>query len=267
MPRKGENIFKRKDGRWEGRYIKGRNGNKAVYGYVFGKSYLEVKQKKIGLAKGLIESGQAKKILLITSETYSKYISSQDNSVKPLFGDAAAAVLISAEEGEEKGIWGLVYGTDGNGAENLIVPAGGSRNRFRETPEEKISDDFGNVRTNYNLSMNGGAIMNFALNRVPETLEKILNKTALQKEEIDYYVFHQANKLMLDALYQICELENLPYWSDVKNYGNTVSASIPIAIKDLLKTRQPKNLERVVLIGFGVGLSWGGCVVNLKKVR
>ena len=220
----------------------------------------------LGLAKGLIETGQAKKILLITSETYSKYINPEDHSVKPLFGDGAAAILISAKESGQEGIFGFVYGTDGSGAKNLIVPAGGSRKPFGKTPEEKFSDDFGNVKTNYNLNMNGAEIMNFALNRVPETLEKILSKASLNKQEIDYYVFHQANKLILDSLYQICKLEGRPYWIDLKSYGNTVSASIPIALKDMMKENKPENLKLVVIIGFGVGLSWGGCIVNLEKV-
>lgn len=225
-------------------------------GYVYG----------LGLAKGLIESGQAHNVLLLTSETYTKYIHPEDRAVKPLFGDAATATVISACDAEESGITGLVYGTDGGGADKLIVPVGGMRQRYQETPVTTTEDKFGNVRTNQNLYMDGGAIMNFALDVVPKTVDKILNKTSLQKEDIDYYVFHQANKFMLKSLQMLCELTDRPFWNDCAEYGNTVSNSIPIALVDMMKKNQGKILKHVMLIGFGVGLSWGGCVVDLKKV-
>lgn len=225
-------------------------------GYVYG----------LGLAKGLIESGQAHNVLLLTSETYTKYIHPEDHAVKPLFGDAATATVISACDAEESGITGLVYGTDGSGADKLIVPVGGMRQRYQETPVTITEDKFGNVRTNQNLYMDGGAIMNFALDAVPKTVDEILNKTFLQKEDIDYYVFHQANKFMLKSLQQICELTDRPFWNDCAEYGNTVSNSIPIALVDMMKENQGKTLKHVMLIGFGVGLSWGGCVVDLENV-
>lgn len=225
-------------------------------GYVYG----------LGLAKGLIESGQAHNVLLLTSETYTKYIHPEDHAVKPLFGDAATATVISACDAEESGITGLVYGTDGSGADKLIVPVGGMRQRYQKTPLTTTEDKFGNVRTNQNLYMDGGAIMNFALDVVPKTVDDILNKTCLQKEDIDYYVFHQANKFMLKSLQQICELTDRPFWNDCAEYGNTVSNSIPIALVDVMKENQGKTLKHVMLIGFGVGLSWGGCVVDLRRV-
>ena len=225
-------------------------------GYIYG----------LGMAKGLIESGQAKNVLLLTSETYTKYIHPDDHAVRPLFGDAATATVISVVEAETSGINGLVYGTDGSGADKLIVPVGGMRQRYQSTPVAVTKDKYGNVRTNQNLFMDGGAIMDFALDVVPETVEKILAKTGLKKDEIDYYVFHQANKFMLKSLQQICELTDIPYWNDVAEYGNTVSNSIPIALADMLKNEKVTTLRNVMLIGFGVGLSWGGCVVDLSKI-
>ena len=190
----------------------------------------------LGLAKGLIESGQATNVLLLTSETYTKYIHPEDHAVRPLFGDAATATVISA---------------------------------YQETPVTTTEDKFGNVRTNQNLYMDGGAIMNFALEVVPKTVDEILAKTSLKKEEIDYYVFHQANKFMLKSLQQLCELTELPYWNDCAEYGNTVSNSIPIALVDMMRELQnrgeKKELKQVMLVGFGVGLSWSGCVVDLRK--
>lgn len=223
----------------------------------------------LGLAKGLIESGQAKNVLLLTSETYTKYIHSEDHAVRPLFGDAATATVISAVEADESGIVSMVYGTDGSGANNLIVPVGGMRQRYQKTPLTTTTDPYGNVRTNQNLFMDGGAIMNFALEVVPNTVEEILRKTSLNREQIDYYVFHQANKFMLRSLQQLCELTDLPFWNDVTEYGNTVSNSIPIALVDMIHEMQANNVDRnlnhVMLVGFGVGLSWAGCVVDLTK--
>ncbi|MBQ7884301.1 MAG: hypothetical protein IJ320_08105, partial [Phascolarctobacterium sp.] len=100
---------------------------------------------------------------------------------------------------------------------------------------------------------------------VPDTLEKVLVKTNLIKGDIDYFVFHQANKFMLEFLQMKCDLLGYLYWNDVKEYGNTVSSSIPIAIADMMKANMDKEIKKVLAIGFGVGLSWGGCVVDLSK--
>lgn len=225
--------------------------NLGCSGYVYG----------LGLAKGLIESGQARKVLLLTGETYSKYIHPEDSSVKPVFGDGGTATLIQGMEQAASGIQGLVYGTDGRGADKLIVPAGGQRQPFG-TEVQETADAYGSKRTNYNLYMDGSGIMNFALQHVPEAVEQILSKTGMRKTDVDYYVFHQANHFMLEYLQQQCGLLGMPFWNDVERYGNTVSNSIPIALADMLGTRQEK-LQHVMLIGFGVGLSWGGCMVDL----
>ncbi len=217
----------------------------------------------LGLAKGLIESGQAVNVLLLTSETYSKYINPQDHATRPLFGDGASAVLVSGVETDHDGIYGLTYGTDGSGAGELIVPAGGMRQRSPE--REEFADSYGNIRTNYDLYMNGQGIMNFALDTVPALMEEIIAKSSLSKQDIDYYVFHQANKLILGALREKCGLQDLPYWEDMKEYGNTVSSSIPIALADMIASHRTERLERVMIAGFGVGLSWGGCIVDLSR--
>ena len=96
------------------------------------------------------------------------------------------------------------------------------KNKFSKTSIEKFTDDFGNIRTNIDLFMDGSAISDFALEVVPLTVEKVLEKTKLKKEDIDYFVFHQANKFMLDFLQQKCDLFGCPYWNEVKEYGNTV---------------------------------------------
>lgn len=227
--------------------------NLGCSGYIYG----------LSIAKGLIESEQAKNVLLITAETYSKYINPKDNTVIPLFGDAATATLISGLDSEKSGLNGFVLGTDGSGYGNLIVPVGGMKNRFGKTKTKETIDEYGNLRTNYDLYMDGSAICSFALEVVPTTVENVLRKSNLKKEDIDYFVFHQANKFMLDYLQQKCDLSSYPYWNNVQEYGNTVSSSIPIAIVDMLKANSDKDIKKVLSVGFGVGLSWGGCVIDL----
>ena len=231
--------------------------NHGCTGYIYG----------LGLAKGIIESGQAKNVLLLTAETYSKYINTEDQAVLPLFGDGATATLVVGKIAATDGIYGFEYGTDGAGYRNLIVPVGGMRERYQYTELKTTTDKYGNCRTNRNLFMDGGAIMDFALDVVPETLDSILTKNSLTRQDIDYYVFHQANHFMLKSLQKICHLGKLPYWNDIKDYGNTVSNSIPIALADMMKATETTKLNRVVLMGFGVGLSWGGCIVDLSDVN
>ena len=160
-----------------------------------------------------------------------------------------------------------MFGTDGSGYDKLIVPVGGAKDKAISTEIKETVDDFGNVRTNYDLYMDGSAISNFALEVVPETIDKVLEKANLQKEEIDYYVLHQANKFMLEYLQQKCDLLDYPYWNDVKEYGNTVSSSIPIALVDMLIANPKKVLSKVLSVGFGVGLSWGGCVIDFTYLK
>lgn len=231
--------------------------NHGCTGYIYG----------LGLAKGLIESGQAKNVLLLTAETYSKYINPEDHAVLPLFGDGATATLIVAKDTATDGIYGFEYGTDGAGYRNLIVPVGGMRERYQDTELKISTDKYGNTRTNRNLFMDGGAIMDFALDVVPVALDSILSKSSLTRQDIDYYVFHQANHFMLRSLQKICRLGKLLYWNDIKDYGNTVSNSIPIALADMMKTTETTKLNRVMLMGFGVGLSWGGCIVDLTNLN
>ena len=230
--------------------------NLGCSGYIYG----------LSIAKGLIESGQVQNVLLLTAETYSKYINEQDHSVKPLFGDGATATFIEGVDTDVPGLDGFVFGTDGSGYKNLIVPAGGMACPYDKADTAEEADEYGNVRTAFNIRMSGSAISDFALEAVPDTVNKILQKTHKTKDEIGYFVFHQANKFMLEYLQQKCDLLDYPYWDDVAEYGNTVSSSIPIAIADMLAKDRPQN-PVIMSIGFGVGLSWGGCLMNIMHCQ
>jgi 3-oxoacyl-[acyl-carrier-protein] synthase-3 len=216
----------------------------------------------LSLAKGLIETGAASCVLLLTADTYSKFIHPMDKSVRTLFGDAAAATVICEAEGENELIGPFVFGTDGSGAKNLIVEAG--MYRMPKSPETsiEITDESGNVRSLENLYMNGAEVMAFSLKEVPKAADALLIKAGKAKDNIDFFVLHQANKFMLEALRKKLKVtsEKLPIMLD--DCGNTVSSTIPIA---LFKLRQQGRLNpgaQLMLIGFGVGYSWAACLLN-----
>lgn len=211
----------------------------------------------LSLAKGLIAGGMANNVLLITSETYSKFIHPKDKSNKTIFGDAAAATLISSEAGFCS-IGNFVFGTDGKGAENLIVKQGGMRFPVSNNNED-ISDEFGNVRNDKNLFMNGTEIFNFTGEFVPKLTEAILEKSNLTKDNVDLFIFHQANKYMLNHLRKKIKIPEEKFFIAMHHCGNTVSSTIPIALYEAQKEGRLANCCNLILAGFGVGYSWAAC--------
>ena len=210
------------------------------------------------ISKGLIAAGIAKNILLLTAETYSKFLHPSDKSNRSIFGDGAAACLIS-NDGFAK-IGEFVLGTDGSGADNLIVKTGAARQR--DTTGKSIEDDEGHTWYDDYLYMNGGAILNFSLDAVPNMMIKILEKNALDKEQIDYFVFHQANKFMLNTIRKVCTIPKDKFYNDLSNTGNTVSSTILIGLKDCLEQGTVQSGMKVMACGFGVGLSYGGTILH-----
>ncbi|MDP2815097.1 MAG: ketoacyl-ACP synthase III [Rectinemataceae bacterium] len=214
----------------------------------------------LGLAKGLVETGQARNVLLVTADTYSKHIHPGDRSVRTLFGDAAAATLISAGNG--KGIGPFVYGTDGSGGANLIVPSGGMRQP--RTPETAIvqADDQGNTRSSDNIFMDGPEIFTFTLKAVPPLVAATLEKAGTTMEGIDFFVFHQANMYMLESLRRKIHIPKEKFLNSFDECGNTVSSTIPIVLQDKVEEGVIRPGKRLLLVGFGVGYSWGATVVE-----
>ena len=219
----------------------------------------------LALAKGLVEAGMSKNLLLITASLYSQWAARTDSATHPVFGDGATATLISAVEAEEPLLYGFCFGTDGKGHDKIIVPVGGSRNPFRTTAEETIEDEHGS-HTNYDAYMDGQGIMYFTLHRVPQLVENVLSKAGLRREELDYCVFHQPNRFMLQYVQKKCKLMEVPFFNDVEETGNTVSSTIPFGLIRVLQSEAPQNLRRVLLAGFGVGLSWAGCLADLSRL-
>lgn len=213
----------------------------------------------LSLAKGLVVSSVAKKVLLVTAETYTKYIHPKDKSVRTIFGDGAAAALIDSCAVDEVGAFSL--GTDGSGAGNLIVKTGGAREVVVPNAEVE-TDDSGNGRTRNNLFMNGPEIFNFTLDIVPKTMADVLAKNGLSKDNIDLYVFHQANAFMLNTIRKVNLIPRDKFYVDLEDTGNTVSSTIPIALSRAERKGVLKPGMRVMIMGFGVGLSWGATVLT-----
>jgi 3-oxoacyl-[acyl-carrier-protein] synthase III len=216
----------------------------------------------LSLAAGLISMGSARRVLLVTADTYSKYIHPKDKSVRTLFGDGAAATLVEADEMTGAQIGPFVFGTDGDGAASLIVEAGGFRMPLSTETSIETVDASGNVRSSENLFMDGAAVLNFSLRVVPQTMRTLLTRVGWTVDVIDYVVLHQANKFMLDALQRKMGLSNEQTPRGYRDVGNTVSSTIPFVLASLLGERGIQPGAKLVLIGFGVGLSWAGVAIT-----
>lgn len=222
----------------------------------------------VAVAKGLIEAGLAKRVLLLTSETYSKYINELDRASRPLFGDGASASLIELDENashSEQWLGPFEFGTDGRGADLLIVPAGGHRMSRSEETAKITPDGLGSFRSKNDLFMHGPGIFNFSINTIPPLVER-MERLAQDKEiAIKTYIFHQANRYMLDRLRGLCGMSEERYYNKMTDCGNTVSSSIPIAMTDAWNEGFLKPEESCMLVGFGVGLSWGAALIRLPQ--
>jgi 3-oxoacyl-[acyl-carrier-protein] synthase-3 len=214
----------------------------------------------MAIAKGLIAAGVAKNVLLLTSETYNKYLHPSDKSNRSIFGDGAAACLISTEGFAEIGDFSI--GTDGSGANNLIVKTGAARHK--DATGKSVEDEEGHIWYDDYLYMNGGNVFNFTLDTVPSMMNDILLKNGLEKDKIDYYVFHQANKFMLNTIRKVCVLPKEKFYINLATTGNTVSSTILIGLRDCINNEIIKAGDTVMITGFGVGLSWGGTVLYFK---
>jgi len=213
--------------------------NLGCSGYVYG----------LSLADGLIQSGVAKNILLVTAETYSKYIDPDDRSLRTIFGDAAAATLITASP--ERTLWGFQFGT---GADTLIVGDGGARNAVDAIrPRHR-------KRWKSRLYMDGASLINFTVEAIPRLIDEILEAQSMTLDQIDRFVMHQATRKMLEQMTERMGLAPGRIPIDMEDVGNTVSCTLPILIDRLRSRGELSSASVNMLVGFGVGLSWAGCL-------
>lgn len=205
-----------------------------------------------GIADGLIRSGMAKRVLLLTAETYSKFIDPDDRSLRTIFGDAAAATLITAADAPS--MWGFQFGTDGSGADMLLVGDGGARSAdLAIRPRHR-------KRWKSRLYMDGPSLINFTIDAIPRLIDEILAANGMADPDIGHYLMHQATWKMLDQLRQrmgICP-DRLPI--ELADVGNTVSCTLPILIDQMRRQKRLPADSVNLMVGFGVGLSWAGCL-------
>ena len=206
----------------------------------------------LSLADGLIRSGAAKRILFITSETYSKFIDKNDRSLRTIFGDGAAATLI--ESADQPQLSGFKFGTDGSGADTLIVATGGHRKADQAIGPRKRK------RWSSELYMDGPALIQFTVGSIPGLVDNVLKEVSLTEGEVDLFLFHQATFKMLDQLIKTLNIapEKMPI--RMEKFGNTVSSTLPILIHQLRESGELKPDSVNMLVGFGVGWSWAGCI-------
>lgn len=206
----------------------------------------------LALADGLIRTGSVKRVVLITAETYSKYIDSGDRSLRTIFGDGAAATLIEA--GDEPTLSAFQYGTDGSGADTLLVTEGGLRSK------DHVLKPRHRHRWKSALYMDGPSLISFAVAAIPQLVNNILDAGNARREDVDLFILHQATLKMLQQLLEGLHIrpEQMPIV--LEDCGNTVSSTIPIVIDELRRDGRLKPGMHNMLIGFGVGWSWAGCL-------
>lgn len=221
--------------------------NLGCSGYVYG----------LSLAKGLVAAGVAKNILLLTAEAYTQQLHSKDKGNRTIFGDAATATLVSTDGFAAIGDFSL--GTDGAGAKNLILKSGG---RSYPDPLPETENEDGTLVCPNHIQMNGAEVFNFTLTMVPPLVKGTLENNHLQNDQVDLFVFHQANRFMLNTLRKLCRIDPARFYYSMEDVGNTVSNSIPIALKRAQKDSSIKLGAKVLIAGFGVGYSWAGSVLQ-----
>jgi len=224
--------------------------NLGCSGYIYG----------LAQAKALIAGGLASNVLFVVSETYSKHIFEKDIANRAIFGDGAAASIISASDTE--GIHEFSFGTNGSGRDNLIVKNGGLRHKTEVDPEE-IQYGTQSSYTENHLYMNGPVIFNFTIEYVPKLVANTLTANKLSIDDVDFFIFHQANKFMLNYLRRKCKIPKDKFYVDMEESGNIVSGTIPLGLKKCLDKELVKSGQKVMLVGFGVGYSWGATVITI----
>lgn len=216
------------------------------------------------VARSLILSGVARKILLANGDTYSRLISAEDRATKVLFGDGAAISIIGLEEGKS-GIMDTSLGSDGKHFKKFMIPAGGARQPKNAETGKQIMDKSGNIRNEENIAMDGFGVLAFFNATIPNTITKLLKRNNLAINDIDLFFFHQASRIALTSLQRLLKISDEQIYLALGSVGNLVSASIPVALKMAANENRLKPGSKIILCGFGVGLSWGSTLIQLPE--
>ena len=222
-------------------------------GYVYG----------LALAKSIMTGLGMNNVLFLTSSVLTKYIDDANISLRILFGDAASATLLSRADERGKGDVGeFVLATDGAGHERIIIRDGLDAKPLSETSYIPKTDQFGNIYTDSCMYMDGQGVLLFTIKRIPVLIEQTLEKNGLHKDDIDLYILHQANRFSLEVVRKKLDIAPERFFYSMEHTGNTVQATIPICIKDAMDQGKIKPGSKVLIAGFGTGLSWGATVIT-----
>jgi 3-oxoacyl-[acyl-carrier-protein] synthase-3 len=227
--------------------------NQGCTGFVYG----------LNMAHGLIATGGAKNVLLLTSVNISELIHPEDKSNRAIFGDGAAATLVSKNEqmpGSEIG--DFVFGTDGRGFDAIIIKHGAARYPLNKFEAKDYHDAAGNIRNDRNFYMNGAAVFTFSLEKVPVMIKQLLDKAGMMEDEVDLYVFHQANRIILESIFRKMKIPKEKTLIHLEDCGNTVASTIPIVLYHAIKKGRINRGDTLILAGFGVGFSWAACTLK-----
>jgi 3-oxoacyl-[acyl-carrier-protein] synthase-3 len=215
----------------------------------------------LAMANAFVKAGMAREILLVNADTYSKYINPKDRSTRVLFGDGAAATIVK-KSGRKRGIIDIDLGSSGSGYNKFWIPAGGLRSPKSSSTSIEIEDDRGNIRTQNDIQMDGFSVWSFINSVAPKQVDRLLKRNDVAKTDIDQFIFHQASKMTLESIRRSMELNEEQVFINIQNIGNTVSASIPIALKDAINQNKIDIGSTLILSGFGVGLSYGAILME-----
>jgi 3-oxoacyl-[acyl-carrier-protein] synthase-3 len=216
----------------------------------------------LSVAKSLIESEVVRNVLLVTADTASKYMNPRDRSVRTIFGDGAAATLLTADASAQEMVGPFVFGTDGRGVESIVIPAGGFRNPASDERRVAREGKDGIWRSEADIHMNGPEVFNFTLQSVPKAIRALLAKAGRTMDDVDLFIFHQANRFMLDRLRAKMEIPEDRFCIDLEWCGNTTSSSIPIALSRAVAAGRVQPGMRVMAVAFGVGYSWAAAMIT-----
>jgi len=228
--------------------------NLGCSGYVYGLFVISSLMKTLNVSKGL----------LLVGDVSTSRISPTDKSTAPIFSDAGSATILEQANKNERMYFNLA--NDGSGFETIAIPDGGMRNPINDNSRELITEEEGITRNRMNLRMKGVEVFNFSLREVVPNIKQLLEQLKLSVADVDYFLFHQANLLMNEAIRKKLDIvkEKVPY--SLKDFGNTSCATIPVTMITQLRAQLQNENLKLLLSGFGVGLSWGSVVLNTNKI-
>ena len=215
----------------------------------------------LGIARSLVASGTARRVLVITADTYSRLIHPLDRSIRPLFGDGAAATIVSGQN-PRMTVMDISFGTSGKHAHRFMIKNGGARHKTEAMEDTTVLDGGGRINSPNHIHMDGLGVLSFFNSVVPTAVREILVKHDKKLDDISLFVFHQASQLALDGIARSLKLPRERLVIDMEDTGNLVSASIPVVLAKLLARHSVSKGELFVLCGFGVGLSWATALVQ-----